>query len=315
MNRFQEIDEGLRQETREARKLIAQNLKNMGSPQLRTVFDYLLSSEGKFLRAKVTILSGQAGNGDTDQLVKAAAAFEMLHMATLVHDDIIDDSKYRRGQESLQSRFGKDVAVYAGDYILARAFRLMAESQMEFLAPLSRGVEKICAGEILQNMNRYNSELDDRSCLKIISGKTAALFYMCAWAGARIAHMEKKEQSALAGAARHMGMAFQLMDDCRDYDGDRAALRKEPENDIKNGIYTMPLVLALKNGEIPEFQIWKEQGATEKIAAAVKASKGIKQTRLLAEQYLKKAEKELGYLNQNEAVRQLKLLYQGVVEG
>lgn len=305
----------MEQQIKEVRKLIAGNLKSMGNPRLKEVFDYLLSSEGKYLRAKVTILSGQAGNGDPELLVKAAAAFEMLHMATLIHDDIIDDSRLRRGKESLKSRFGNDVAVYAGDYILARTFRFVSQNQLEFLAPLSQGVEKICAGEILQNMNRYNWELNYRDSLKIIAGKTAALFYMCAWAGARIANMEKKDQQALANSAKHMGMAFQLMDDCRDYEADRYALRKEPESDIKNGIYTMPLILALKNKEIPELSVWVANRDTEKIAAAVKASRGIRQARSMAEKYRKKAEKELNRLARNEAVTQLRMLYQKAIEG
>lgn len=297
------------------RRRIRQNLRIKGNRPIEDVLDYLFISEGKYLRAGLTILSGQAGGGDMEKLIQAAAAFEMLHMATLVHDDIIDDSKLRRGRESVQSRFGKDVAVYTGDYILTRAFRFISDQQLEFLIPLSKGIEKICAGEIMQNMNRYNAALTYKEYLKIISGKTAALFYMCARAGAQIAGMNQRQQQCIANSAKHMGLAFQILDDCRDYEGDQKALRKRPGSDIENGIYTLPLILALQSNEIPQLSAWMKADRTELVAAAVRTSKGLRQARTMAEAYLQKALNELSYFADNKSIAHLSHIYRRMMEG
>lgn len=294
--------------------LMRQKLKQGVSREMDDIFDHLLASEGKCLRAGITILSGRVCGGRDEELIPAAAAFEMLHLATLVHDDIIDDSDLRRGRASVQSLFGKDAAVYTGDYILARAFRLIAQKHLEFLAPLSRGIERICMGEINQNRNRYNSALSSREYFRIISGKTAALFYMCSRAGARIAGGGIKQQKNLAGAAGYMGMAFQILDDCRDYEADRKKLGKDPVSDIENGVYTLPLIMALKNGEIPDFQQLSNAGRIEEIAEAVKKSRGLKQAYKAAYKFEKKAHARMEELETNEAHRQLMHLYSRMME-
>lgn len=291
------------------RLLMRRKLGSGGCREMNDIFEHLFASEGKFLRAGITILSGRVCGGRDEELIPAAAAFELLHLATLVHDDIIDDSDFRRNRASVQSRFGKDTAVYTGDYILARAFRLVAQKHLEFLAPLSRGIERICAGEIKQNRNRYNSDLDFREYFRIIAGKTATLFYMCSRAGAQIAGADVQEQKKLAGSAGYMGMAFQILDDCRDYEGDRNKLGKDPVSDIERGIYTLPLIMALKNGEIPNFQQWSEAGRVKEIAEAVRASKGLKQAHQAAYKFEKKARSRIKDLNKNGAYEQLLRLY------
>ena len=288
-------------------------LRGSGSLAVEEILDHLFLSQGKFLRAGITMLAGQSANPDREKLLSAAAAFEMLHLATLVHDDIIDDSDLRRGKLSVQKKFGKDVAVYTGDYILARTFRLISGEHVQYLGRICQGMERICAGEILQNSKRFDTEINSKCCLKIMRGKTAELFALCAETGALLGGRSKKEAAVLSKAARYMGMAFQIQDDCRDYLAGREALRKDPESDLANGIFTLPLVFALRNGEIPEFKEKFQNGEISELAAAVRSSQGMKESLLLAKRYGEKSQILLQGMKQDQAVCQLQQLFQKMI--
>ncbi|MGI6257184.1 MAG: polyprenyl synthetase family protein [Anaerovoracaceae bacterium] len=243
------------------REIIASQLKHVRGPA-REVIEHLLETEGKYLRAGITILSAEMGGCTDDRPYIAAAGLEMLHMATLVHDDIIDEARMRRKSLSVQQKFGKDVAVYTGDFLLARAYRFMAEEWAEISKKqdsqeddrtkwdqviwFSRGIEKICLGEMRQNMFRGTTTISYRDYLRIITGKTATLFAICGSAGVVISHMDRKKQSILVNSLKHMGIAFQIRDDCNDYLADEGKLGKEPLNDLMQGIYTLPLIYALE---------------------------------------------------------------------
>ncbi len=299
----------------EVKERIRKNLKgSINNGLIKNMLDHLLETEGKCLRAGLTILTGKIRNGDRDRMINAAAAFEMLHMATLAHDDVIDDSKMRRGKESIQSKFGKDVAVYTGDYIIVKAFRFISEEKIEILPTFARGFERICEGEIIQNLNKNNGNITFKEYLKVISGKTATLFSMCAWAGAHIGNMEEKEKRQLASSGKHIGMAFQIMDDCRDYLGDEKSLQKKPGSDIENGIYTLPLILALKSKEIPNLREMMTEGKIEEIFYAIKKSNSIDEAKKIAQRYLNKAVDELNKVNNCEEILAINKLYKHMLK-
>lgn len=243
------------------REIIISQLKHVQGPA-REVIGHLLETEGKYLRAGITILSAEMGGCIDDRPYIAAAGLEMLHMATLVHDDIIDEAKMRRKSLSVQQKFGKDVAVYTGDFLLARAYRFMVEewagisrkqgaqgndqTKWDQVIWFSRGIEKICLGEMRQNLLRDMATISYRDYLRIITGKTATLFAICGSVGVVISDMDRKKQNILVNSLKHMGIAFQIRDDCNDYLTDEGKLGKEPLNDLKQGIYTLPLIYALE---------------------------------------------------------------------
>jgi len=187
------------------------------SKNVSPVIDHVLDSEGKYVRAGMVILAAQNGDYDSQRTVPVAAAVEMLHLATLIHDDIIDESEFRRGKRSVQSKFGKDVAVYTGDFVLSKTFSLLSENHTHYMLPLSKAIERICMGEIMQNENKHNTNLTKRQYLRIISGKTASLFAVSLHAGAVEGQLDEMDTRVLRNSGLHVGMAFQIIDDCLDY--------------------------------------------------------------------------------------------------
>lgn len=206
----------------------------------------LVDSGGKMLRPAMVILSSEFGNPEKDKIINLAAAIEILHLATLVHDDIVDDSLTRRNQETIQSKFGKNYAVYTGDYLLSKALIMISDYDYtrENLKNISTAVAKICSGEILQYNSRYSVNLSLKNYLRIISGKTATLFAMSLYAGAKEADCDEKVCKDLARAGYNIGMAFQIQDDLLDYNGVSKELGKSAKSDIVNGYYTLPLILS-----------------------------------------------------------------------
>lgn len=194
----------------------------LSSPMLvRNYISHLLGANGKFIRAACLATCALDPDGRIHpNAVKAAAAIEILHLATLVHDDVIDDADIRRGIPTLQKKFGKRVAVICGDYLFSLALKLAegVENKRDYLdLHIPDYVSRICVGELTQNINAGNFDLSERQYLKIISGKTAALFEASFYAGGVLAGAEKKEWERYKRLGRHIGMIFQLMDDCMDY--------------------------------------------------------------------------------------------------
>ena len=196
------------------------------SPSMKKIIDYLLASKGKYVRSGLMILTAKNGSYDSDRITTLAASMELVHLASLVHDDIIDDSDMRRGRESMQSRFGKDTAVYTGDYIFAKAYRLVAANYNDHIERFADRMEKLCMGEVIQNENRYNSDMNVRKYLRIISGKTAALFGLSMFLGTYEGGYSEKESRDMGRSGYYAGMAFQIIDDCLDYSSDVETMGK-----------------------------------------------------------------------------------------
>lgn len=253
----------------------------------------LAASGGKRLRPALTILGGTFGPEPTEALTEVAAAVELLHMATLVHDDIIDDAPTRRGKPTVQSTYGKDVAVFAGDFLLTKALLLLVNARAdERMQELARTMVHICEGEVTQYAHRFR-RVGTLAYLKRIHGKTAALFGLSAAAGGRQAGAEESICKALARYGINFGMAFQIYDDILDYTSESETLGKPVGHDILSGVYTLPLLYALQSAEVAtalgELLELREMVPAARVVELVRCTDGLARTQALLQKYVQKA--------------------------
>lgn len=252
-----------------------------------------VESGGKRLRPAMAIIGGTFGSYDEEKIRPIAAALEIIHMATLIHDDIIDDAKLRRGRETVHSVLGKDVAVYSGDFLLTRAFMLVAEfADINMLKQVAKASSYICDSEISQNEQRYDTDVSIRQYLKRIGGKTAALFSISLYMGAEKAGCPKKLVNKLGVLGYNMGMAFQIVDDILDLTGNEAKVGKPLLSDAIQGVYTLPIIYAL--GSDYRKQVLEALGRLHKdngmsLYGFLDTSKAIERSKNLAEKYIQKA--------------------------
>ena len=265
----------------------------------------LIESGGKLLRPAFVLIGSKFGTNDTEKSIPTAAVIEMLHMATLVHDDVIDDSKLRRGRETIQSKYGKDYAVYIGDYLFCVCFKILATSaSLQAIKVDSRAMSKICMGEVNQLNSRFSMKLSVKDYLNRISGKTAELFSISLYLGAAECNADDKVSKELGKIGHNLGMAFQIIDDILDYEGNDNSIKKSAANDLKQGIYTIPLIYAYKNNKSPFDDVLGKDFYTEdevrNIVNLVKENNGIKMAKELAGKYMKKCFKGIDMLPNNE---------------
>ncbi|HAE63150.1 MAG TPA: heptaprenyl diphosphate synthase [Eubacteriaceae bacterium] len=253
-----------------------------------------LTSGGKMLRPAFLLLSAEFGSYDKDKIIRLAAVIEMLHIATLVHDDIIDEAKLRRGVESVQSKYGKDSAVFIGDYLFAKCFTLISSNfDTKTMEKLAGAILSICKGELKQYSLRYKYDNGIFSYLKIISGKTAALFAMSFHIGALESNLSERHVKILTRIGYLIGMAFQIIDDCLDY-SDNKIIKKSTMNDLKQGYLTLPVIYALNNDKSQELRKLLEttdfnEEDMNTIHSMVKTNDGLDEARKLAKKYTSKA--------------------------
>lgn len=269
----------------------------------------LIQSGGKLLRPAFLLISGGFGKYDTSKLYPLAATIEMLHMATLVHDDILDDSTHRRGKETIQSKYGKNYAVFMGDFLFSKCFlTLSGSSSFENMNLLSKAISKICIGEIEQFSSKYVLNLNLKKYLKRIHAKTALLFLMSFYIGAKESSCSEALSKKLGRIGYNMGMAFQIIDDILDYTGDEATVGKPLGNDLKEGIYTLPLIYASQTKDKRLQKLLSKEHYTNDnirdIINLVDELGGNEKARLLAKKYSEKAFKEIASLpeNKNKAI-------------
>ena len=217
------------------------------------VLDDALDTNGKMIRAQMLILASSFGpkqKENKEKIITLAAMVELTHLASLIHDDIVDESDFRRGKPSIQSKYGKDAAVYAGDFLMARINYYEAAEKLNAPAKLlSKAIEAMCEGEIGQAMFRYNADTEIEEYEENIKGKTVALFEAACLMGAEASGATKKDSETLGRIGKLFGYMFQFRDDLLDFTSDKYHLGKEGQKDFKEGIYTMP-VLAARNWEM-----------------------------------------------------------------
>ncbi|MDW7668810.1 MAG: polyprenyl synthetase family protein [Bacillota bacterium] len=284
----------IKSELDEVQEIINKNLKTKSTKSIEKVIDHLLKANGKRVRAGLLILAAKMGEYNKDRILPLAAAVEMIHLATLVHDDIIDDADTRRGIDSIQHKFGKDSAVYTGDFIFTKAYRLLAGNYDLEENRIIDGMEKVCLGEVFQNENKFNKEMTVRRYLRIISGKTAAMFGLSMYAGAFESKLGDFKSRVIGYSGYYAGMAFQIIDDCMDYTHTSEKMGKNTKVDLLNGVYTLPIIYAVKNDKNNNIKdILNKKNITdldiEKIFQYVEEYKGVEQAMELAEKYTKKS--------------------------
>ena len=223
------------------------------------VANHLISSGGKRLRPMLTLamanLAGYTGDGH----IKLAASVEFLHTATLLHDDVVDESEMRRGKLSARMLWGNEASVLVGDFLLGQAFRMMVEvGSLRALDILSAAAATIAEGEVMQLAAAKNTATTEDEYLAVIRGKTAELFAAACEVGPVIANRPKAEQTACRSVGMNLGIAFQLVDDVLDYGGKSAKLGKNTGDDFREGKITLPVVLAFRRGSEQERAFWKK---------------------------------------------------------
>lgn len=271
---------------------------------IRGYTEHLIKSKGKFIRATSLIVCAQDEEGFVHpNAVKFAASVELLHLATLVHDDIIDDADLRRGEITLQKRCGKKTAVICGDYLLAIALQLAASvpNKEDYInLDMPDYITKVCLGELNQHINNFNLDLSIIKYLNIISGKTAALFEASFYAGAVLCKNEEALIKKYKRLGRYIGMLFQITDDCMDFEESVDMAKKPVQSDYEQGVITLPLIYALRNDESLKEKAKNKNVTKEDINSAVLKSGGLKLTHLLAKNYYNKSLKLIDELHVNE---------------
>ena len=218
---------------------------------VRSISEYIVSGGGKRLRPLLVFLSAQSLGADTQAalVVDLAATIELIHTATLLHDDVVDESALRRGRATANAEFGNAASVLVGDFLYSRAFQMMVGTgQMRVLALLSEATNRIAEGEVMQLMALGNLALTEADYMQVIEAKTAKLFEAAGALGAMAASASVSVERSLSEYARRLGVAFQIADDVLDYRGDADTLGKSLGDDLAEGKLTLPIIIALERG-------------------------------------------------------------------
>ncbi len=223
-------------------------------PQLAA---HIVAAGGKRLRPLLTLAAARMCGYGGARHIDLAACVEFIHTATLLHDDVVDESLLRRGLSSANSVFGNKASVLVGDFLFARAFQLMvADGSLQVLAILSKAAATIAEGEVLQLVTQHDLSTSEAQYLDVVRGKTAALFAAACQVGAVVADRPVPEQQALADYGTNLGIAFQLVDDALDYAADQATLGKTVGDDFREGKVTLPVLAAYHSADPEEREFW-----------------------------------------------------------
>ena len=242
---------------------------------IRQVAEYIIGAGGKRLRpALVLFAAGATGYRGTHHL-ELAAVVEFIHTATLLHDDVVDESDLRRGNSTANAMFGNAAAVLVGDFLYSRAFQMMVTvDNMRVMSVLSDATNTIAEGEVLQLMNCHNADVDVEAYLRVIRYKTAKLFEAAAQLGAVLGRADPDVEQDLARFGMHLGTAFQLIDDVLDYSGDERTTGKHLGDDLSEGKPTLPLIHVMQHGNSQQSAVVRkaiEEGGREDFPAVIDA--------------------------------------------
>ncbi|MEL0112730.1 MAG: polyprenyl synthetase family protein [Rickettsiales bacterium] len=238
-------------------RLIVEKMESR-APLIPQLAGHIVAAGGKRLRPMLTLASAKLFNYGGDRHIALATCVEFIHTATLLHDDVVDESMLRRGQESANALWGNEASVLVGDFLFSRAFQLMiADGSLKVLKILSDASAIIAEGEVLQLLTTNDTETSEEAYLEVIRSKTATLFAAAARIGAVVAERPKAEEAALESYGMNLGIAFQLVDDALDYSADQAALGKTVGDDFREGKISLPVVLAWRRGNDEERAFWR----------------------------------------------------------
>lgn len=242
---------------------------NSRVPLIDQISRYIIGAGGKRIRPRLVLLFAQALGFEGPERYELAAIVEFIHTATLLHDDVVDESALRRGRATANAMFGNAASVLVGDYLYSRAFQMMVSvNRMRALEVLADATNVIAEGEVLQLMNMHDPDLSVKDYLQVIRYKTAKLFEASARLGAVLAGADTALEESCATYGRSLGTAFQLVDDLLDYEGNSEELGKNVGDDLREGKPTLPLLLAMERASAPERNLMRhaiEHGELQKL--------------------------------------------------
>ena len=310
---LKEIYQPICKELKEVERTLEKSLSRARNGSILKVNRFVLDTPGKRLRPALVILSAKASCGHKPstvnyQLIKIASAIELIHTASLIHDDVIDHSDRRHNNQTVNSRWGEDVSITLGDYLYSLAFELISDSgNTDILGCISQAAKAMCEGELLQVLERDNLSLLREKYILIIKQKTASLFAASCQSGAIAANSPKPVREALADYGMNFGIAFQMIDDCLDLMGQGESLGKAPGQDIRMGEVTLPLLNLLKSvspgqrARLKELLKSKDDGCLEKIRRELNNSNALEAAREISQGYLDLAKERLKVLANSPA--------------
>lgn len=286
----------------EVDRVIVQRLDS-GVPLVGTVSQYIISAGGKRIRpALLLLMAGAIGYTDA-QRFNLAAIVEFIHTATLLHDDVVDESTLRRGRPTANESFGNPASVLVGDFLYSRAFQMMVDTgEMRIMEILADATNVIAEGEVMQLMNMHDATLDEAGYLRVIRSKTAKLFEASTRLAAIMVKATPELENACAEYGQALGTAFQVVDDVLDYDGDATELGKNLGDDLREGKNTLPLIIAMQRCTAAQSELIKnaiENGdisALTDIVAIVKSTGALEATRTAASAEAQRAIASLNHL-------------------
>ncbi len=278
-------------------------------PLIPLLSKYLVNSGGKRIRPALTILFSKLfGYKYGSRHISLSACIELIHMASLLHDDVVDESKLRRGKKTANKIWGNKASVLVGDYIFTKAFQIMVNDQdLKILQNLSNASKSLAQGEVLQLSLKNNLDIDTEKYFKVVEDKTAKLFSSSAMVGGIISKCPEKIISKLDKFGKNIGIAFQLLDDALDYECFKNNTGKNTGDDFKEGKITLPVLLALKKADYSEKGFWRrviedldqEKNDFKKAQSLLIKHNCISETKNIAKEYAKKAEEILKIFPQN----------------
>lgn len=265
-------------------ELVHEKLRS-GVPLIDQLGNYIVNSGGKRLRPALVLLSANCFAYPDRDHIKLAAIIEFIHTATLLHDDVVDASMLRRGKATVNQRWGNEASVLVGDFLYSRAFQMMVEVQSaHIMAILADATNTIAEGEVQQLLNRGDPDTTEQRYLEVVHNKTAKLFEAAAQAGAVIAGQDRQTERAMAVYGKHLGIAYQLIDDVLDYSASSERLGKNIGDDLAEGKPTLPLLYALWHGSHQQTAVIKSaihhggRRDLEQINAAIEATGALSYT-------------------------------------
>ena len=295
-------------------EVIAQRLDS-SVPLVGQVARYIISAGGKRLRPALLLLACGALGYTGAQRFNIAAVIEFIHTATLLHDDVVDESTLRRGRPTANESFGNPASVLVGDFLHSRAFQMMVDADdMRIMQILSEATNIIAEGEVLQLMNTHDASLSEAGYLQVIRSKTAKLFEASTRLAAVLSQSTPEIEAACADYGQALGTAFQVIDDVLDYDGDAGEMGKNLGDDLREGKVTLPLIIAMQRGSEDQRELIRqaiEAGATDelsKVIDIVRQTGALEATRQAAAEQAQQAidaARRLPANNHSEALLQL----------
>ena len=290
-------------------------------PLVSQVAQYIISAGGKRVRPALLLLMCGALDNHDERRHELAAVVEFIHTATLLHDDVVDESTLRRGRDTANQVFGNAASVLVGDFLYSRAFQMMVDAgEMRIMQVLADATNVIAEGEVLQLMNMHDSQLDEADYLRVIRAKTAKLFEASARLAAIVSQTDAHTENLCALYGQALGAAFQVVDDVLDYEGSASELGKNLGDDLREGKMTLPLICTLKRCTESEAQLIRtaiEEGHTdqlETISRIVRNSGGLDYARHCAESEAQRAIDAAQQLPHNPYSRSLIQLAEGLLE-